>query len=55
MIVKIGTEAAQYLFWEHINGIFLAVRDKGTSSESAGKKNVALWEEDIKFKARRPK
>jgi hypothetical protein len=23
--VKIGTEAAQFLFWEHINGIFVAM------------------------------
>ncbi len=26
MNVKIGTEATQFLFWEHINGIFVAVR-----------------------------
>ncbi len=26
MNVKIGTEAPQFLFWEHINGIFVAVR-----------------------------
>ena len=27
MNVKIGTEAVQFLFWEYINGIFVAVRD----------------------------
>jgi hypothetical protein len=25
MNVKIGTEAVQFLFWEHINGIFVAM------------------------------
>jgi hypothetical protein len=31
MNVEIETEAAQFLFWEHINGIFVAVHHTTTN------------------------
>jgi hypothetical protein len=33
MNVEIGTEAAQLLFWEHINEVFVAVREGGGREE----------------------
>jgi hypothetical protein len=27
MNVEIGTQAVQFFFWEHINGIFIAVQE----------------------------
>ncbi len=36
MNVKIGTEAAHYLFWEYINGTFVAMPKHGKSSAGIG-------------------
>ncbi len=46
MNVKIGTVAAQFLFWEHINGIFVAVSEGGIlqiRSSQLSETNVILF------------
>ncbi len=43
MHVKIETEAAQFLFWEYINGIFIAVQEQKVHEWNTWLNQVLNW------------